>query len=225
VTQSSHELPPVGAILSGPHWPDRVRVVRVEPRGTSRVLIEAVTLDGQARLFSRLLTREDLAGLQVEAESDRPTLDSDLAGFRLAVEATRIRLAYTYDPQGELLTEHTEHLLLLTATPHKGDPENFRLLLGLLDPDLFADMHVLAGAVGHERACGWQVEDVSAEARGYDLMSRIALSPSKGGPDGGYATSRSRDAPAPARWSCRPTSGSRLSSWDRTIGCRSSPTP
>ena len=30
---------------------------------------------------------------------------------------------------GEFLTDHTEHLLLLTATPHKGDPENFRLLL------------------------------------------------------------------------------------------------
>jgi hypothetical protein len=45
----SSEFPPVGAILSGPHWPDRVRVVRVEPRGTSRVLIEAVTLDGRER--------------------------------------------------------------------------------------------------------------------------------------------------------------------------------
>jgi len=65
VTQSSHELPPVGAILSGPHWPDRVRVVRAEPRGTDRLLIEAVTLDGQARLISRLLKREDVASLHV----------------------------------------------------------------------------------------------------------------------------------------------------------------
>jgi superfamily II DNA or RNA helicase len=297
------EFPPVGAILSGPHWPDRVRVVRVEPRGTNRVLIEAVTLDGQDRLISRLLRREELDGLQVEVESDRPTLDGDPAGFRLAAEATRIHLAYTFDPQlavsvaridplphqleavyhymlrqprlrflladdpgagktimaglllkelklrgaitrtlivapanlapqwqremaekfdepfdlvdraalaargsrawelsdqcvvsldfawrsdvleslararrwdlicvdeahkmaayqrgaklertrryrlGEFLTEYTEHLLMLTATPHKGDPENFRLLLGLLDPDLFADTQILARAV------------------------------------------------------------------------------
>ncbi len=303
MTPSPGELPPVGAILSGPHWPGRVRVVRAEARGTRRVLIEAVTLDGQARLISRLFKREELASLQVEAESERPTLDGDPVGFRLAAEATRIRLAYTYDPQlavsvaridplphqleavyhymlrqprlrflladdpgagktimaglllkelklrgavtrtlivapanlapqwqremaekfdepfdlvdraalaargsrawelsdqcvvsldfawrpdvleslararrwdltfvdeahkmaayqrgaklertrryrlGEFLTEHTEHLMLLTATPHKGDPENFRLLLQLLDPDLFANTEILARAV------------------------------------------------------------------------------
>ncbi|MBU1747097.1 MAG: DEAD/DEAH box helicase, partial [Chloroflexi bacterium] len=297
------DLPPIGAILSGPHWPSRVRVVRVEPRGATRVLVEAVTLDEHARLISRLLKHEDLAGLAVEAETDRPTLTGDPAGFRLAAEATRIRLAYTHDPQfavsvaridplphqleavyhymlrqprlrflladdpgagktimaglflkelklrgaitrtlivapanlapqwqrelitkfdepfdlvdraalnargsraweiadqcvvsldfawradvleslarahrwdlvivdeahkmaayqrgsklertrryrlGEFLTDHTEHLLLLTATPHKGDPENFRLLLQLLDPDLFADTEILARAV------------------------------------------------------------------------------
>jgi SNF2 family DNA or RNA helicase len=303
VTRPSTDLPPIGATLTGPHWPDRVRIVRVEPRGTARVLIEAVTLDDQSRLISRLLRREDLAGLEVEAEADRPTLTGDPTGFRLAAEATRIRLAHTYDPQfavsvaridplphqleavyyymlrqprlrflladdpgagktimaglllkelklrgaitrtlivapanlapqwqremaekfdepfdlvnraalmsrssraweitdqcvvsidfawradvleslararrwdlvivdeahkmaayrrgkklertrryrlGEFLTDHTEHLLLLTATPHKGDPENFRLLLQLLDPDLFANTEILARAV------------------------------------------------------------------------------
>ena len=303
MTPPPHDLPPVGAILSGPHWPDRMRIVRVEPRGTTRILIEAVTLDGQSRLISRLLRRQDLAGLEVEAEADRPTLQGDPAGFRLAAEATRIRLAYTHDPHfavsvaridplphqleavyyymlrqprlrflladdpgagktimaglllkelklrgaitrtlivapanlapqwqremaekfdepfdlvnratlttrdsraweitdqcvvsmdfawradvleslararrwdlvivdeahkmaayrrgsklqrtrryrlGEFLTDHTEHLLFLTATPHKGDPDNFRLLLQLLDPDLFANTEVLARAV------------------------------------------------------------------------------
>lgn len=38
----------------------------------------------------------------------------------------------------EKMAERTRHLLLMTATPHKGDPENFRLLLSLLDPDVFA---------------------------------------------------------------------------------------
>ena len=33
----------------------------------------------------------------------------------------------------ERLATRTKHLLLLTATPHKGDPENFRLLMALLD--------------------------------------------------------------------------------------------
>ena len=39
---------------------------------------------------------------------------------------------------GEVLSRNTEHLLFLTATPHKGDPENFRLLLDLLVPGFFA---------------------------------------------------------------------------------------
>jgi superfamily II DNA or RNA helicase len=297
------DLPPTGAILDGPYWPERVRVVRAAPRGAGRCLIQAVTLDGQATLITRILNNRDLARVTVDLEAERPTLQGDPLGFRLAAEATRIRLAYTYDPQfaasvaridplphqleavyyymlpqprlrflladdpgagktimaglllkelklrgaltrtlvvapanlvpqwqremqekfgerfdvvdrgalnaygsraweigdqcvvsidfawrsdvmeglaratrwdlvivdeahkmaayrrgekiqrtrryrlGELLTEQTEHLLLMTATPHKGDPENFRLLLQLLDPDLFANTGILARAV------------------------------------------------------------------------------
>jgi len=37
-----------------------------------------------------------------------------------------------------VLSRITEHLLFLTATPHKGDPENFRLFLDLLEPGFFA---------------------------------------------------------------------------------------
>ena len=40
---------------------------------------------------------------------------------------------------GEVLSRTSEHLLFLTATPHKGDPENYRLLLDLLWPGFFAD--------------------------------------------------------------------------------------
>ena len=38
----------------------------------------------------------------------------------------------------ERLASRTKHLLLMTATPHKGDPENFRLLMALLDEKVFA---------------------------------------------------------------------------------------
>lgn len=38
---------------------------------------------------------------------------------------------------GEQLGEQTDHLLLMTATPHRGNPDNFRLLLSLLDRDMF----------------------------------------------------------------------------------------
>ncbi len=39
---------------------------------------------------------------------------------------------------GEILSKITDHLLFLTATPHKGDEENFRLFLDLLEPGFFA---------------------------------------------------------------------------------------
>ncbi len=35
---------------------------------------------------------------------------------------------------GEVLSRHATHFLLMTATPHKGDPDNYRLLISLLDP-------------------------------------------------------------------------------------------
>ena len=41
---------------------------------------------------------------------------------------------------GEFLRDSTDNLLLLTATPHKGDPENFTLFLQLLDRDAYADV-------------------------------------------------------------------------------------
>jgi superfamily II DNA or RNA helicase len=47
---------------------------------------------------------------------------------------------------GEFMRERTDHLLFLTATPHKGDPENFALLLQLLDRDLYATGDILAEA-------------------------------------------------------------------------------
>jgi len=290
-------------VLHGPFWPGPVRVIRVEPIGTTRIKIQTVSLDDEKKLITRVLRRQDLTRVQAVSAAGQPDLGGDALNFRLAAEATRIRLAYTYDPQfavsvsridplphqleavynymlyqprlrflladdpgagktimaglllkelklrgaitrtlivapanlapqwrremaekfdesfdhvdraalnargsrawelsdqsvtsmdfawrpdvleslararrwdlilvdeahkmaayrrgtklertrryrlDEFLTDHTEHLLLLTATPHKGDPENFCLLLQLLDPDLFAGTEILARAV------------------------------------------------------------------------------
>ncbi len=53
---------------------------------------------------------------------------------------------------GELLRDTTDHLLLLTATPHKGNPENFSLFLQLLDPDAYADVKSIRQAMERRRA-------------------------------------------------------------------------
>lgn len=47
----------------------------------------------------------------------------------------------------EILSQKTDHLLLLTATPHKGDPENFCLFLRLLDKDVYGDVKSLEDAM------------------------------------------------------------------------------
>ncbi len=53
---------------------------------------------------------------------------------------------------GELLRDSADHLLLLTATPHKGDPQNFTLFLQLLDQDAYADVTSIRQAMQRRRA-------------------------------------------------------------------------
>jgi superfamily II DNA or RNA helicase len=53
---------------------------------------------------------------------------------------------------GELIRDTTDHLLMLTATPHKGDPANFTLFLQLLDQDAYADIRSIREAMNRRRA-------------------------------------------------------------------------
>lgn len=53
---------------------------------------------------------------------------------------------------GELLRDTSDHYLLLTATPHKGDPVNFTLFLQLLDRDVYADVRSIEQAMTRQRA-------------------------------------------------------------------------
>ena len=51
---------------------------------------------------------------------------------------------------GELLSRTTDHLLFLTATPHKGDPENYRLFLDLLIPGFFATQKMVIDSINNK---------------------------------------------------------------------------
>lgn len=48
---------------------------------------------------------------------------------------------------GEMASEITNYMILLTATPHRGNDENFRLFLDLLEPGFFADTDMLAQSI------------------------------------------------------------------------------
>jgi len=52
---------------------------------------------------------------------------------------------------GEVLSRSSDpHLLFLTATPHKGDPENFRLFVDLLEPGFFATAEMLQESIKNQ---------------------------------------------------------------------------
>ncbi len=51
---------------------------------------------------------------------------------------------------GETLSRITSHLLFLTATPHKGDPDNYRLFLDLLEPGFFATNAMIHESILHQ---------------------------------------------------------------------------
>lgn len=53
---------------------------------------------------------------------------------------------------GEALSQMTDHYLLMTATPHKGDPDNFCLFLELLDRDVYGDVKSLEEAMRNQEA-------------------------------------------------------------------------
>jgi len=53
---------------------------------------------------------------------------------------------------GEALADMTDHYLLMTATPHKGDPANFSLFLRLLDSDVYGDVKSLEKAMDERSA-------------------------------------------------------------------------
>lgn len=69
-----------------------------------------------------------------------------MAAYRYGLKVNRTQ-RYQF---GEFMRDRTDHMLFLTATPHKGDPDNFALLLQLLDRDLYASGEILAEASAHD---------------------------------------------------------------------------
>jgi len=95
----------------------------------------------------------------VKQDSVRATLQSSRWDLVIVDEAhkmsahaypgrERVRVNKTKRYQvGEILSAQTEHMLFLTATPHRGDEEGFRLFLDLLRPGFFAQTELLRESV------------------------------------------------------------------------------
>ena len=88
--------------------------------------------------------REDIRNSLWGVEWDLVIVDEahKMAAYKYGKKITKT----TRYKLGEVLSKTSDNILFLTATPHKGDPENFRLLLDLLDPGFFAKTGMITEA-------------------------------------------------------------------------------
>ena len=109
----------------------------------TRALVNAYPQENVWNREQQLITSMDFAR-QDEIRGAIANADFDL----IIVDEAHKMAAYQYGDKvektkryqlGECLSNCTTHLLFLTATPHRGDSENFRLFLDLLEPGFFAD--------------------------------------------------------------------------------------
>ena len=117
----------------------------------SREYINAHYAENVWNKENQLITSIDFA----KREEILPSISASRFDLVIVDEAHKMS-AYRYGEKttktsryelGEVLSKNTEHLLFLTATPHKGDPENFRLLMDLLEPGFFADARMLTDSI------------------------------------------------------------------------------
>lgn len=113
--------------------------------------IQSTTIDEGA-----LSTPHDLWIVSLDLAAVNPAVQEairrDRAGWDAVVfdEAHRLTpSAQAYYRVGELLSRPTPHVLLMTATPHRGKQWLFRALMHLVDPDVFPP--VLAASEDHGR--------------------------------------------------------------------------
>ena len=101
--------------------------------------------------FSQVITSMDFARQEDVLESLK-----EVTWDLVIVDEAHKLSAYRYGEKphktkryilGEVLSETSRFLLFLTATPHRGDPENFRLFLNLLEPGLFTNLKLLEESV------------------------------------------------------------------------------
>lgn len=136
-----------GSIISGPFWPEKVRVVSVKPLGANRVRVEAVGVQTNT-FYNPILSNDDLEKIQVLAGRVF-TFDAPGKHLFLFIEAHRIRNAFQFDPLYAVNVSQVDPL------PHQIDAVYHYMLQGprirfLLADDPGAGKTVMAGLLMKE---------------------------------------------------------------------------
>lgn len=89
--------------------------------------------------MDQLARNEDLLAILAESRWDLVVVDE---AHRMSAQwyGTELQATKRYE-LGQLLSEISRHLLLMTATPHSGNPGAYRAFLALVDPDTFGGPH------------------------------------------------------------------------------------
>ena len=117
----------------------------------TRAFVNAYPHENVWERESQLITSMDF----VKGDDIRDTVAKTTFDLIIVDEAHKMA-AYQYGDKvektkryqlGECLSQVTKHLLFLTATPHRGDSESFRLFLDLLEPGFFADADQIQASI------------------------------------------------------------------------------
>ena len=125
-------------------------------------------------IASLAFTRQDQLRQALESiEWDLVIVDEahKMAAYRRPNGSIRKTQAYEL---GETLARHSTHFLLMTATPHKGDVENYRLLVSLLDP---RQAELLAHAEGRNPMVLRRTKEEMRKPNGEPLYPRRIVQP------------------------------------------------
>jgi superfamily II DNA or RNA helicase len=143
-------------IVSPGHLKDQWRRELKEKFEETFVVIDRGLLD--AHYAENVWERENQVITSIDfakREEILPSLDSTSFDLVIVDEAHKMSASRYGDKPvktnryrlGEILSKSTDHFMFLTATPHKGDPENFRMFLDLLEPGFFASNEMLQESI------------------------------------------------------------------------------
>jgi len=143
-------------IVAPGHLKDQWRRELKEKFSENFVIVDRYTMD--AHFGENVWERENQVITSIDFAKQEHVLNSlsSVHWDLVIVDEAHKMAAYRYGEKisktaryklGEVLSKTSEHLLFLTATPHKGDPENFRLFLDLLEPGFFSDKSMLMESI------------------------------------------------------------------------------
>ncbi len=146
-------------IVSPGHLKDQWRRELKERFEEKFIVIDRSILD--AHYAENVWTREQQIITSIDFAKREEILPSIAAAHfdLIVVDEAHKMSAYKYGEKldktsryklGETLSRISTNILFLTATPHKGDPENFRLFLDLLEPGFFSTNEMLMQSIRNQ---------------------------------------------------------------------------